>query len=60
MLVHRTVVSACLSVLLLLHSAPAKAQYHIKNLVSNQVGQAPTIDPLLANPWGLARTAASP
>jgi uncharacterized protein (TIGR03118 family) len=60
MLVHRTVVSACLGVVLLMHSAPAKAQYHLKNLDSNQVGQAPTIDPLLANPWGLARSASSP
>jgi len=38
-------------------SAPAWAQYHLTNLVSNQVHQAPTIDPLLANAWGLARSA---
>jgi uncharacterized protein (TIGR03118 family) len=38
-------------------SAPAQAQYQLTNLVSNQVHQAPTIDPLLANPWGLARSA---
>jgi uncharacterized protein (TIGR03118 family) len=43
-----------------MHSAPAEAQYHLTNLVSNQVGQAPTIDPLLANAWGLARSATSP
>jgi hypothetical protein len=42
-------------------SAPAQAQYHLTNLVSNQVdSHAPTIDPLLANPWGLARSAGSP
>ena len=41
-------------------SATAEAQYHLTNLVSNQVGQAPTIDPLLANAWGLARSASSP
>ncbi len=41
-------------------SAPAEAQYQLTNLVSNQVGQAPTIDPLLANAWGLARSATSP
>ena len=29
-------------------------------LVSNQVHQAPTIDPLLANAWGLARSATGP
>ncbi len=31
----------------------------LTNLVSNQVDQAPTIDPLLANAWGLARGATS-
>jgi uncharacterized protein (TIGR03118 family) len=41
-------------------SAQAQAQYRITNLVSNQVGQARTIDPLLANAWGLARGASSP
>jgi uncharacterized protein (TIGR03118 family) len=42
-------------------SARAEAQYHLTNLVSNQVdSHAPTIDPLLANPWGLARSAGSP
>jgi uncharacterized protein (TIGR03118 family) len=60
MQVRRTAVAACLGVLLLLLSASAKAQYHLTNLVSNQVHQAPTIDPLLANAWGLARSATSP
>ena len=60
MQVCRTAVAACLGVVLLMLSAPAEAQYHLKNLVSNQVGQAPTIDPLLANAWGLARSATSP
>jgi uncharacterized protein (TIGR03118 family) len=41
-------------------SLPALAQYRLTNLVSNQVHQAPTIDPLLANAWGLARGATSP
>jgi uncharacterized protein (TIGR03118 family) len=41
--------------------ALARAQYHLTNLVSNQVdSHAPTIDPLLANPWGMARSAGSP
>lgn len=44
----------------LILSAPAEAQYQLTNLVSNQLWQAPTIDPLLANPWGLARSASSP
>jgi uncharacterized protein (TIGR03118 family) len=60
MQVHRTAVAACLGVVLLMVSASAEAQYQLKNLVSNQVGQAPTIDPLLANAWGLARSATSP
>jgi uncharacterized protein (TIGR03118 family) len=39
----------------------AQAQYQLTNLVSNQVNShATTIDPLLANPWGLARSAGSP
>ena len=60
MQVYRTAVAACLGLVLLMVSAPAQAQYQLKNLVSNQLGQAPTIDPLLANAWGLARSATSP
>jgi len=60
MQVCRTAVAACFGVVLLMLSAPAEAQYHLTNLVSNQVGQAPTIDPLLANAWGLARSATGP
>ncbi len=56
----RTAVATCLGAVLLALSAPAEAQYQPTNLVSNQVGQAPTIDPLLANAWGLARGATSP
>ena len=57
MQICRTAVAACLGLVLLMVSAPAQAQYRITNLVSNQVHQAPTIDPLLANAWGLARGA---
>jgi uncharacterized protein (TIGR03118 family) len=60
MQIWKTAVVACLGVALLTISAPARAQYRLKNLVSNQVGQAPTIDPLLANAWGLARGAKTP
>jgi uncharacterized protein (TIGR03118 family) len=60
MQVRRTAVAACLGLVLFMVSAPAWAQYHLTNLVSNQVHQAPTIDPLLANAWGLARSATSP
>jgi uncharacterized protein (TIGR03118 family) len=56
----KTAVAVCLGLVLLAISTPTQAQYRLKNLVSNQVGQAPTIDPLLANAWGLARSATSP
>ena len=61
MLVRRIAVAPCLGLVLLMVPALAQAQYHLTNLVSNQVdSHAPTIDPLLANPWGLARSAGSP
>ncbi len=53
----RIAVAACLGLALLMFSAGAQAQYRLTNLVSNQVHQAPHIDPLLANAWGLARSA---
>jgi uncharacterized protein (TIGR03118 family) len=59
MLARKTALAACFGVVLML-SAVAEAQYRITNIVSNQVHQAPTIDPLLANAWGLARGATSP
>ncbi len=58
--VRRTAVGVCLGLVLLMVSAQAEAQYVVTKIVSNQVGQAPNIDPLLANPWGLARSATSP
>ena len=48
------VLSTCLALLVAFVSATALAQYHLVNLVSNQVGQAPHIDPLVVNAWGLA------
>jgi hypothetical protein len=60
MQVNRTAVAPCLGLVLFMVSSPAQAQYHLTNLVSNQVHQAPTIDPLLANAWGLARSATGP
>ncbi len=60
----KTAAAACLGVVLSMLPAPAEAQYQLTNLVSNQLHQfpntAPTIDPLLANAWGLARSATSP
>ncbi len=46
--------TVCLSVLLLLSSGMAAAQYQLINLVSNQIGHARHIDPLSVNAWGLA------
>jgi len=60
MQVRRIAVAACLGLVLVMVSAPAQAQYRLTNLVSDQVHQAPTIDPLLANAWGLARSAKGP
>src|SRR5579863_2047309 len=52
---------ACLGLVLLMATAPARAQYQLTNIISNQLNShATTIDPLLANPWGLARSAGSP
>jgi uncharacterized protein (TIGR03118 family) len=61
MQVRRTAVGACLGLVVLMVSAPAHAQYHLTNLVSNQLNpQAPNTDPLLVNAWGLARSATAP
>src|SRR5580658_5118670 len=61
MQIRRTAVALCLGLVPLMVPALAQAQYQLTNLVSNQVdSHAPTIDPLLANPWGLARSAGSP
>jgi len=60
MQLYRIAVAVCLGVFLLMASAPAEAQYQLINLVSNQVRLGPFTDPLLANAWGLARSATSP
>jgi uncharacterized protein (TIGR03118 family) len=60
MLIRRIALAVCLGAAFHMLSDAAEAQYRITNVVSNQVHQAPTIDPLLANAWGLARGAASP
>jgi uncharacterized protein (TIGR03118 family) len=61
MLVRKIAVAPCLGLVLLLAPALAKAQYQLTNLVSNQLDQrAADTDPLLVNPWGLARSATSP
>jgi len=61
MQIYKTAVAACAGLVFLMISAPSQAQYRLTNLVSNQVDQqAPSTDPLLANAWGLARSATSP
>jgi uncharacterized protein (TIGR03118 family) len=60
MQVCRTALAVCLGLVVSMASAAAHAQYQVTNLVSNQVGQAPNIDPLLANAWGLTRGATTP
>jgi uncharacterized protein (TIGR03118 family) len=48
------------SLLGLFFSRTASAQYKITFLDSNQFGQANADDPLIVNPWGMARSATSP
>lgn len=61
MMLRRTAVTVCLALALLMVSALAQAQYLLTNLDSNQLDQhAAVTDPLLVNPWGLARSATSP
>jgi uncharacterized protein (TIGR03118 family) len=58
---RRTIVLAFSFVVLMMFvSTSSFAQYQLVNLVSNQVGQAKHVDPLLVNGWGLARAAGSP
>ena len=51
---HKFAFTLCLALAaVVLVSSPALAQYQLRNLVSNQVGKAPHVDPLLVNAWGL-------
>jgi uncharacterized protein (TIGR03118 family) len=45
---------------LMFSSGAALAQYQLRNLVSNQVGQARHLDPLMVNGWGLVYAPGSP
>ena len=49
-----------LGLVLMFVSSAAMAQYQLTNLVSNQVGKAVHIDPLLVNGWGLVYAPGSP
>jgi uncharacterized protein (TIGR03118 family) len=58
---HRKILfTVCLSLAVMLVSTAALAQYQRTNLVSNQVGTAKHIDPLIVNAWGLAYGPGSP
>ncbi len=52
------------SVLALVAASPAAARvanaYQVTNLVSDQLGVAPTVDPALVNPWGLVAGPTTP
>jgi uncharacterized protein (TIGR03118 family) len=50
---RKIVFTACLGFALMFVSNAARAQYQLTNLVSNQIGSAKHIDPLLVNAWGL-------
>lgn len=41
-------------------ASPARAQYRLVNLASNQVGQSAHTDPLSVNAWGLVRATSFP
>jgi uncharacterized protein (TIGR03118 family) len=51
--VRTIVLTVCLALLTLFVSGPARAQYQVTNLVSNQERTAKTTDPLIVNAWGL-------
>jgi uncharacterized protein (TIGR03118 family) len=58
---HRSITLAVSLGLLLLFTSAAMAQsYQVVNLVSNLKNRAKTLDPLLANPWGLVYAPGSP
>lgn len=50
---HSRRIAIALGLAVLFISSVASAQYQLRNLVSNQVGDAAHTDPLLVNAWGL-------
>lgn len=57
---HKIAFAICFGLAVLLVSSTAQAQYQLTNLVSNQVGDAKHIDPLIVNAWGLAYSPGGP
>jgi len=57
---RHSVFIACVGIILMMMSHAAMAQYQLRNLDSNQVGQANHTDPLLVNGWGLVHGPGTP
>jgi uncharacterized protein (TIGR03118 family) len=57
---RKIVFTLCLGLAVMFISSAAQAQYHLRNLVSNQVGAAAHTDPLIVNAWGLVYAPGSP
>ena len=60
MQLNKIAFTICLSLAVTLVSSAALAQYQLTNLVSNQVGAARHIDPLLVNAWGIVHGPTTP
>src|SRR6202522_4091147 len=60
MQIRTIALSTCLAVAQLIVPGLVRAQYEVRNLVSNQEKTAKTTDPLLVNAWGLTRAPGSP
>ncbi len=50
---HKIAFTLCLGFAVLVISNTSLAQYQLTNLVSNQIGNAKHVDPLIVNAWGL-------
>lgn len=57
---RKIALTICAGLVIMMVSNVALAQYRITHLVSNQVGKAAHVDPLLVNAWGLAYGPGSP
>ena len=60
MQIRTIALSTCLAVAQLIVPGLVRAQYEVRNLVSNQEKTAKTTDPLLVNAWGLTHAPGSP
>ena len=60
MQIRTVALSTCFAVVQLIVPGLVRAQYQVRNLVSNQEKTAKTTDPLLVNAWGLTHAPGSP